>query len=104
MDVLWYDITSGDKNPNDRRLETFNPLFPGTTYSDTIGLLGAANSLALFPNLRIVAMGRLTMTVGSAFFWRESWRDGIYGINVSPLRTGQLSHARYDLIVPCATE
>ncbi len=96
------DITSGDKNPNDGHLETFNPLFPGTTYSDTIGLLGAANSLALFPNLRIAPMGKLTMTVGSAFFWRESARDGAYGINVSPLRTGQLSRARYVGELPSA--
>ncbi len=35
------------------------------------------------------------MTVGSAFFWRESTRDGIYGINVIPIRTGQVSQARY---------
>jgi len=35
------------------------------------------------------------MTVGSAFFWRESSRDGIYGINVSPLRTGRLNRARF---------
>lgn len=89
------NITSGDKDPNDRRLETFNPLFPGTTYSDTIGLLGAANSIALFPNLRLMTEKKITMVVGSAFFWRESTRDGIYGINVAPLRTGQLSHARY---------
>jgi Alginate export len=89
------DITSGDKNPKDRLLQTFNPLLPGTTYSDTIGLIGAPNSIALFPNVRLTPKKKLAMTIGSAFFWRESTRDGIYGINVSPLRTGQLSHARY---------
>lgn len=29
-----------------------------------------------------------------AFFWRESTRDGIYGINVAPLRVGGRSRAR----------
>jgi Alginate export len=53
------DATSGDRDPNDQRLQTFNPLFPGTAYSDTIGLIGAANSLALNPNLRFAAKERL---------------------------------------------
>jgi len=89
------DITSGDKNPKDHVLQTFNPLLPGTAYSDTIGLIGAPNSIALFPNVRLVSKSKLTMTMGSAFFWRESTRDGIYGINVTPLRSGQLSRAHF---------
>jgi len=88
------DVTSGDRDPHDHRLQTFNPLFPGTAYSDTIGLLGASNSIALAPCLRFIAAENLTINLAAAFFWRESVRDGIYGINVSPLRTGQLSRAR----------
>ena len=89
------DITSGDHDPKDHLLQTFNPLFPGTTYSDTIGLIGAPNSIGLFPNLRFIPRHAITATVGPAFFWRQSTRDGIYSINVAPLRTGQLSQARY---------
>src|SRR6266567_925812 len=96
------DITSGDNNPKDGVLQTFNPLLPGTTYSDTIGLIGAPNSIGLFPNLRMIPKGKLSMTVGSAFFWRESARDGVYGINVTPLRTGQLSRARFVGALPSA--
>jgi hypothetical protein len=97
---LRFDITSGDKDPKDHLLQTFNPLLPGTTYSDTIGLIGAPNSIGLVPNLRILPKGKLMMTVGSAFFWRQSTRDAIYSINVVPLRTGQLSHARFVGILP----
>lgn len=89
------DITSGDRNPKDNLLQTFNPLFPGTTYSDTIGLIGAPNSIGMFPNLRLVPLRVATLTLGSAFFWRQSTRDGIYSINVTPLRTGRLSSSRY---------
>src|SRR5215510_12157626 len=89
------DITSGDQNPRDDVLETFNPLLPGTSYSDTIGLIGAPNSIAVFPNLRVIPKSNITLTVGPAFFWRESTRDGIYSINVVPLRTGQISSAHY---------
>jgi Alginate export len=88
------DATSGDRDPSDQRLETFNPLFPGTAYSDTIGLIGAANSLALDPNARVAVTERGTLSAGMAFFWRESTRDGIYGINVAPLRVGGRSRAR----------
>jgi hypothetical protein len=88
------DATSGDRDPNDQRLQTFNPLFPGTAYSDTIGLIGAANSLALNPNLRFALSERWTVSAGMAFFWRQSTHDGIYGINVAPLRPGGRSRAR----------
>jgi Alginate export len=96
------DITSGDRNPNDDVLQTFNPLLPGTTYSDTIGLIGAPNSIGFFPNLRLLPLRGITTTFGPAFFWRESTRDGIYSINVAPLRTGQLSTARYVGVQPSA--
>jgi hypothetical protein len=88
------DATSGDRDPNDQRLQTFNPLFPGTAYSDTIGLIGASNSLALNPNLRFAVGERCTVSAGMAFFWRQSTRDAIYGINVAPLRPGGRSRAR----------
>jgi hypothetical protein len=88
------DATSGDRDPNDQRLQTFNPLFPGTAYSDSIGLIGAANSLALNPNLRFAMSERWIASVGMAFFWRQSTRDGIYGINVAPIRPGGRSQAR----------
>jgi hypothetical protein len=42
--------------------KTFNPLFPGTTYSETIGLIGGANSLALNPNLRFAVKERWTVS------------------------------------------
>jgi len=96
------DIISGDRNPNDDVLQTFNPLLPGTTYSDTIGLIGAPNSIGFFPNLRLLPLRGITTTFGPAFFWRESTRDGIYSINVAPLRTGQLSTARYVGVQPSA--
>jgi len=36
----------------------------------------------------------LTVSAGTAFFWRQRARDGIYGINAAPLRAGQQSPAR----------
>jgi hypothetical protein len=68
--------------------------FPEQPIRTRSGLIGAPNSIGLFPNLCAVPLKGATVTVGSSFFWRQSTRDGIYSINAAPLRTGQLSSAR----------
>jgi hypothetical protein len=77
------DITSGDNNPNDRDLETFNPLFPRGAYFSETGLIGPANHIDLHPSLELNPTKQLTLTLDWDFFWRESKRDGIYGNGVN---------------------
>lgn len=89
------DAASGDGGRSSKDLGTFNPLFPAVAYSDTIGLIGASNSVAVSPFLRVTPNPSLTVNAGTAFFWRMSTQDGIYGINVAPLRTGQLTRDRF---------
>jgi hypothetical protein len=54
------DVASGDKDAADRRLQSFNPLFPGNSYSGAVGLLGPTNltdftpALTLFPHRALV--------------------------------------------------
>jgi hypothetical protein len=43
------DITSGDRNPGDTRLGTFNPLFPKGAYFGLIASAGPANRMDLHP-------------------------------------------------------
>ena len=94
------DVASGDSGNSAKNLGTFNPLFPATAYSDTIGLIGASNSTAVSPFLRLTPNPSLTINAGAAFFWRTSTRDGIYGINVAPIRTGRLTRDRYVGVLP----
>lgn len=89
------DATSGDRDPGNPDLETFNPRFPNTAYSGLSGLVGPANSLDLVPSVRLSLAPRLALTGGIAFFWRTSVRDGLYGITVAPVRTGGGSRARF---------
>src|SRR5207253_1258729 len=89
------DIGSGDHDAKDTTLNTFNPLFPSTAYSGKIGLLGPQNIIDLEPGVRLKLTPRITTTAEWGFFWRTSLHDGIYGISLSPFKTGQLSQSRY---------
>ena len=77
------DITSGDQNPNDHDLETFNPLFPRGAYFSETALIGPANHIDLHPSLELKPIERLKLTLDWDFFWRESTRDAIYGNGVN---------------------
>jgi alginate export protein len=92
---LRLDVTSGDADPSDPDLGTFNPLFPNTAYSGLSGLVGPANSIDAQPSVRAFLSPELSVTGGLTLFWRDSNRDGLYSIAVSPQRTGTGSDARF---------
>jgi hypothetical protein len=91
---LRVDVTSGDRDPVDPDLGTFNPLFPNTAYSGLSGLVGPANSIDVQPSLRAFVSSTLSLVGGLTLFWRTSARDGLYGIAVNPQRAGAPSQAR----------
>jgi Alginate export len=88
------DATTGDWQPDDPALHTFNPLFPGTAYSGRAGLVGPANSIDVTPSVRLAPTRRLTVTIDHTWFWRYSTHDGLYGIGVNVVRPGSESDAR----------
>lgn len=88
------NVTSGDKNSSDNKLQSFNPLFPATAYSGTIALIGPTNVLDLSPTYRFTRK-KLTVSIDSAFYWRQSVNDGLYGINANLQRTANLSRAGF---------
>jgi hypothetical protein len=89
------DVTTGDRNANDRDLQTFNPLFPKGAYFGETGLIGPVNHIDLHPSLELHPNRSLTLTVDSAFFWRESTQDGVYNIGQGVARSGVAGRARY---------
>jgi len=74
------DFASGDKNPANPDLQTFNSLFQSGTYSGRANILGPDNAARLEPSLGLFFSERLTLSAGWGFFWRESSNDGLYGI------------------------
>jgi hypothetical protein len=93
--ALRSNATSGDQDTLDNKLQSFNPLFPATAYSGTIALVGPTNVMDLSPSFRASIGQKLTLTADSAFYWRQSLNDGLYGINVNLQRGGQQSRARF---------
>jgi hypothetical protein len=98
------NIASGDKNPNDDRLETFNALFsPGNYFGGEIGLLGSSNFMNLHPHINFKFPKRVLLTFDTMFYWRQSTRDGIYNIGGVLLKAGNMSSSRYVGTQPSAT-
>jgi hypothetical protein len=89
------DIASGDKDPVNKDLQTFNPLFPKGAYFSEAGLIGPANFIDLNPYLDLHLTNKITLIFDWDFFWRESTRDGLYNNAVALVRSGKTSNARY---------
>ncbi|OSI65584.1 hypothetical protein BSZ21_20915 [Bradyrhizobium canariense] len=89
------NIISGDRNPNDPVLETFNPLFPKGKYFGEIGLIGPYNLINAHPTLTLQLDTQWTLDLASVFYWRESLGDGIYGPGGNLLRRSDDSRSRY---------
>src|ERR1041385_1044635 len=89
------NVTSGDDNPNNSNLQTFNPLFPRGAYFGEPALIGPANHIDVHPQLDLALRRNLTLTLDWDCFWRESTHDGVYGAAVNVIQTGRTSDARY---------
>jgi hypothetical protein len=86
------DIASGDKNVNDPKLQSFNPLFPGNSYAGSVGLLGPTNMTDLTPAVTFVFPKHLVIGFEAPSYWRTSTGDGIYNPNqtlIMPPGAGQ---------------
>jgi hypothetical protein len=89
------DITSGDRDRNDGRLGTFNPMFPKAAYFGLIAPAAPSNHVDLHPLVTVRARDDLVANVSWLFFWRNSSDDGIYGISGNLLRSGNGTHSSY---------
>ncbi|WP_051321075.1 alginate export family protein [Rhizobium mesoamericanum] len=89
------DIISGDRNPNDDDLQTFNPLFPKGKYFGEIGLVGPSNLIDFHPNLTLQLTDQWTLSGAAVFYWRESLDDGVYDNGGGLVRPSGNSRARF---------
>jgi hypothetical protein len=87
------NIVSGDHNPNDPTLETFNPLFPKGKYFGEIGLIGPYNLINAHPTLTLQLNKDWTLDLATVFYWRESLGDGGSGGDL--VRPSDDSRSRY---------
>lgn len=95
------DLITGDADPRDPRLQTFDPLFPSATaYSGSSGLIGASNIVDVTPTIRVSPHRRLTIAAESAWYWRHRTTDGVYTIFVTPLRPALVGAPRRVGVAP----
>ncbi len=72
------DIASGDRNPQDDTLETFDPLYPKAPYFTEAGLVAPANLINLFPSVRVRPAEAVTVELGWDVLWRHRRGDAFY--------------------------
>jgi len=89
------NVISGDDNPRDRDLETFNALFPKGKYFGELSLLGPSNLMNLHPSVSVILGAGWSFSIASAFYWRQSTGDGIYDNAGNLVRGDGGSKARY---------
>ena len=88
------NISSGDRDPAQSTLQTFNALFPRGSYFSEAALLGPTNLMDLHPGFSFQPAPAMTLGVDWDWFWRESIGDGLYGTSVNLVRSGRGSAAR----------
>lgn len=89
------DIASGDQNPNDAALNTFNALFPKGAYFSQTGLIGPANIIDLHPGIELQLAKPLSFIGDWDFFWRASSEDGIYNNALKLVRSSDSTSVRF---------
>ncbi|MET0280437.1 MAG: alginate export family protein [Steroidobacteraceae bacterium] len=72
------DAISGDEDPHDARLQTFNPLFPKLPYFSEANLASPANLLDIQPSARLRLSGALTATLSWNALWKFAREDAFY--------------------------
>jgi hypothetical protein len=96
------DIASGDRNPANPDLATFNALFQSGTYSGRAQILGPDNAIRLEPSVGLLFSERMTFSAGWGFFWRESANDALYGIPGNVIVPSNGVKSRYEGSRPIA--
>jgi hypothetical protein len=92
---LRYDAGSGDKDPANPNLETFNAMFPRGGVTTEVFNFSPANLLHLRLGYEQRVTPRLGVVLSADGVWRTSVRDGVYGPSALPMVAGAASRSRY---------
>lgn len=75
---LQVDASSGDRNPGDNRLQTFNPLFPNGYYLTLAGYTGYVNLVHVKPSITLHPSKTVKVMLAGAAQWRQTTGDAVY--------------------------
>lgn len=101
-DVAWQPrvallaaAASGDRGGENKRLGTFNPMYPRGNYFGEEATLGPRNFFNLQPTLTVQPLPQVELTASLSAFWRASAQDGVYAPSGALMRAPGDSRARY---------
>ena len=89
------DIISGDRDPNDDTLGTFNALYPNGSYFSEATVLAQANLLDVALSLTLKPRADVSLSWAVNPLWRYSTDDAVYSLPLAPMIAGNSSSARY---------
>ncbi|UOG73389.1 alginate export family protein [Hymenobacter tibetensis] len=96
-------VASGDHNPSDSELHTFNPLYPRAIYYGFVDNVGSSNVLVIHPRADVNLAPRVRLLTGYYCFWRTSLADGVYGpsgvLLLPAVDSGRLVGDMYDTVL-----
>ncbi len=91
------DVSSGDKDPKNPNLQTFNPLFPIGNYFGVLADTGPGpvNFVDVHPEIKTTLPHGFSVNLDWVIWWRESLHDGVYGVPGNLLVPAGQSTARF---------
>lgn len=89
------NFVSGDDDPDDDRLGTFNPMFPKGKYFGELSTVGPYNIVNIHPSIDFDLGRGFTLDVAGGAYWRASRRDGVYSVPGQLIRDDGASDARF---------
>ncbi len=91
-----FDYASGDSDPEDNKLETYDPLYPlGQNFFGIHGLFDRRNLVAISVNADFIPIPRFAVRASLFGLWRAETEDGVYRTGGAILRPPGGSEARY---------
>jgi hypothetical protein len=87
-------VLSGDGDPHDGKLGTFNAMFPEGGYFGENGVLGPSNLILIRTTLGLDLGSGWSLATGQTVYWRASLSDGLYGLAGNLLRPSGGSDTR----------
>lgn len=75
------DIISGDQNPDDNKLNTFDAFYPRSAYFGRVARFGPSNIIDIHPYITS-KINKWSFEIDYAAFWRYSKNDGVYNASL----------------------
>jgi len=89
------DFATGDDDPSDNSIQTFNQLFPlGHAYLGYIDFVGRQNVIDWSGGLALSPAPKWKSSAAAHYFWRDNTNDAIYNPGGSIVRAGNAGSSR----------